>query len=122
MTPRTPLTTGELGCVFKLPAGRRIKADDGQVMDRLDLLDENDNVSWSIRFFDNLHMDLRNSMRSHLKKDIETYVVELVRTYELVTSKIIPLTCVFVLFRITARQRPFLRKNSGRTSIKTQPA
>ena len=74
MTSKHALITGELGCSIELPLGIRILSGHEDANDRLDILDQNNNLSWTIRFFDNLHMDLRSSMRFHLEKSIEAYV------------------------------------------------
>lgn len=53
------------------PAGTPILSDEGELMDRLVLFDEGNMVTWTIRFFENLHMDLRESMRGHLEAGIQ---------------------------------------------------
>jgi len=68
---RSALATGELGCEMELPSGSSMQMDGGGYNDRLVIFDEINNLTWSVRFFENLHMDLRNSMRSHLKQGIE---------------------------------------------------
>ena len=65
------LTNGELGCEMDPPAGTPILSDEGELMDRLVLFDEGNMVTWTIRFFENLHMDLRESMRGHLEAGIQ---------------------------------------------------
>lgn len=56
---------------MELPGGTRIITGD-ETNDRVDIVDQTNHLSWTIRFFDNLHMDLRSSMRFHLEKSIET--------------------------------------------------
>lgn len=74
MTSKPALITGELGCSIELPTGARILSGDGDSNDRVDIMDQANNLSWTIRFFDGLRMDLRSSMRFHLEKSIEAYV------------------------------------------------
>jgi hypothetical protein len=68
------LTTGEMGCRFCLPSGTTVKLDANDSRERLDLHDKESDISWSIRFFENLRMDLRESSRDHLEEGIRKYV------------------------------------------------
>lgn len=53
------------------PMGTPIISDEGDLMDTLVLFDKENMVTWTMRFFENLHMDLRESMRNHLEQGIE---------------------------------------------------
>jgi hypothetical protein len=65
------LTNGDLGCEMKPPAGTPVLSDEGELMDRLVIFDKENMVTWRIQLFESLHMDLRESMRSHLEQGIE---------------------------------------------------
>lgn len=55
---------------MELAEGVQVRSRDGESTDGVDILDEGSNLTWTIRFFDNLHMDLRKSMRSHLEQAV----------------------------------------------------
>ena len=71
MISNLTLTGGELGCIMDPPLGTPILSDEGERNDTLVIFDEYRKVTWTIRFFENLHMDLRESMRNHLEQGIE---------------------------------------------------
>lgn len=68
----SPLISGELGCrLIHLPAGEAVDFHANEPSrERLNLNDKDRKISWSIRYFDNLHMDLRKACRSDLEEDI----------------------------------------------------
>ena len=70
MSTASLLATGEMGCRFCLPSGTTVKLGANDSGERLDLVDKGSDISWSIRFFENLHMDLRESSRNHLEEGI----------------------------------------------------
>ena len=62
------LCTGACGVQLETPPGDVIAADDES---GLTIHDVENELQWSITFFENLHMDLRSSTKEHLESAIE---------------------------------------------------
>jgi hypothetical protein len=62
------LSAGLYGFEIRIPAGSVVNGDRDMCL----MIHNNDhNVSWSLKFFENLHMDLSHSTREHLHEEIE---------------------------------------------------
>lgn len=61
------LSTGTFGFRLETPSGDVVNADDES---GLTILDAVNDLQWSLKFFDNLHMDLSDSTKQHLNDAI----------------------------------------------------
>jgi hypothetical protein len=74
---RRSLADGSQGVTHLVPSGDIVLCD-GEEDVGLTVHDVQGRLQWSLKFFENLHMDLSMTHRDHLKAGIERYVCRMI--------------------------------------------